>query len=108
MWSRFCEQGGGLSGFVHSFVTEVLAIVRAHVTALGGNAMVAYFMSECVLYHNPHKNQVRDFLSDFPWSVKGCDKFFLMTNFIRTRLTSFACELVVVKNTVLNNYHIFR
>jgi hypothetical protein len=46
-----------LSGFIHSFVTEVLAIVRAHVTALGGNAMVAYFMTECVLNHNLHKNQ---------------------------------------------------
>lgn len=51
-------QGGGLGGFIHSFITEVLAIVRAHVTALGGNAMVAYFMSECFLYHYPHKNQV--------------------------------------------------
>ncbi|RZC41814.1 C2 domain-containing protein 5, partial [Asbolus verrucosus] len=48
---------GGLSGFIHSFVTEVLAIVRAHVTALGGNAMVGYFMTECVLNHNLHKNQ---------------------------------------------------
>lgn len=47
-----------MSGFIHSFVTEVLAIVRAHVTALGGNAMVAYFMTECVLNHNLHKNQV--------------------------------------------------
>jgi hypothetical protein len=54
----FCLQCGGLSGFVHSFVAEVLAIVRAHITALGGNAMVAYFMSECVLLSNSHKNQV--------------------------------------------------
>lgn len=52
------REEGGLSGFVHSFTTEVLAIVRAHVTALGGNAMVAYFMTECVLNHNLHKNQV--------------------------------------------------
>ncbi|XP_065165610.1 uncharacterized protein [Atheta coriaria] len=51
------REEGGLSGFVHSFVTEILAIVRAHVTALGGNAMVAYFITECVLNHNLHKNQ---------------------------------------------------
>lgn len=51
-------QSGGLSGFVHCFVAEVMAIVRAHVTALGGNAMVAYFMNECILLNNPHKNQV--------------------------------------------------
>ena len=51
-------QNGGLSGFTHSFVTEILAIVRAHITALGGNAMVAYFMTQCVLLHSPHKNQV--------------------------------------------------
>lgn len=37
---------------------EVLAIVRAHITALGGNAMVAFFMTKCVLLHSPHKNQV--------------------------------------------------
>lgn len=53
-----CSQSGGLSGFMGSFVTEVLALVRAHVAALGGNAMIAYFMSECVLLHNPYKNQV--------------------------------------------------
>ncbi|KAF7287724.1 hypothetical protein GWI33_003362 [Rhynchophorus ferrugineus] len=29
------REEGGLSGFIHSFVTEVLAIVRSHVTALG-------------------------------------------------------------------------
>lgn len=37
---------------------EVLAIVRAHISALGGNAMVAFFMTKCVLLHSPHKNQV--------------------------------------------------
>ncbi|ENN76819.1 hypothetical protein YQE_06660, partial [Dendroctonus ponderosae] len=51
------REEGGLSGFIHSFVTEVLAIVRSHATALGGNALVAFFMTECVLNHNLHKNQ---------------------------------------------------
>ncbi|CAG9760324.1 unnamed protein product [Ceutorhynchus assimilis] len=52
------REEGGLSGFIHSFITEVLAIVRSHVIALGGNALVAFFMTECVLNHNLHKNQV--------------------------------------------------
>lgn len=43
---------------MQSFIAEVLGIVRAHVSALGGNAMVAFFMTQCVLLHNPHKNQV--------------------------------------------------
>ncbi|XP_050532078.1 C2 domain-containing protein 5 isoform X3 [Daktulosphaira vitifoliae] len=55
--STCLRESGGLSGFVHCFVAEVMAIVRAHVTALGGNAMVAYFMNECILLNNPHKNQ---------------------------------------------------
>ncbi|XP_034253610.1 C2 domain-containing protein 5 isoform X1 [Thrips palmi] len=55
--STAIRESGGLSGFIHSFIADVLAIVRAHVTALGGNAMVAYFISENVLLHNPHKNQ---------------------------------------------------
>ncbi|XP_015437030.1 PREDICTED: C2 domain-containing protein 5 [Dufourea novaeangliae] len=55
--STSIRENGGLSGFTHSFITEVLAIVRAHITALGGNAMVAFFMTKCVLLHSPHKNQ---------------------------------------------------
>lgn len=54
--STSIRENGGISGFTHSFVNEVLAIVRAHVTTLGGNAMVAFFMTQCVLLHSPHKN----------------------------------------------------
>ncbi|XP_043482861.1 C2 domain-containing protein 5 [Leptopilina heterotoma] len=54
--STSIRENGGISGFTHSFVNEVLAIVRAHVTTLGGNAMVAFFMTQCVLLHTPHKN----------------------------------------------------
>lgn len=52
------REEGGLNGFVQGFMTEVLAIVRAHVASLGGNAVVAFQMTQCVLLHNPHKNQV--------------------------------------------------
>lgn len=52
------SQEGGLNGFVQGFMTEILAIVRAHVSSLGGNAVVAFRMTQCVLLHNPHKNQV--------------------------------------------------
>lgn len=35
-------------------------MVRAHVAALGGNAVVSYSMKECVFMENPNKNQVRN------------------------------------------------
>lgn len=34
-------------------------MVRAHVAALGGNAMVSYSMKECMLMENPNKNQAQ-------------------------------------------------
>ncbi|KAL3842209.1 hypothetical protein ACJMK2_020248 [Sinanodonta woodiana] len=55
--STSLREVGGLCGFMHNFITEVLAIVRAHVASLGGNALVAYKMTECVLLSNPNKNQ---------------------------------------------------
>ncbi|XP_076328859.1 C2 domain-containing protein 5 isoform X3 [Tachypleus tridentatus] len=53
------REEGGLNGFMHRFLSEVFAIVRAHVAALGGNALVAYHMNHCVLLYNPHKNQAQ-------------------------------------------------
>jgi len=35
-----------------------MAICRAHVEALGGNALVAYQLTECIIEDNLHKNQV--------------------------------------------------
>ena len=51
-------KAGGVCGFMQKFITEVLAIIRAHVSSLGGNALVAYNMTQCVLLSNEHKNQV--------------------------------------------------
>ncbi|GIY17813.1 c2 domain-containing protein 5 [Caerostris darwini] len=55
--SSSIRESGGLNGFIQSFVAETLAIVRAHVSALGGNAMVGFHMAQCILLNNPHKNQ---------------------------------------------------
>uniref|UniRef100_A0A2M4AC52 Putative ca2+-dependent phospholipid-binding protein n=1 Tax=Anopheles triannulatus TaxID=58253 RepID=A0A2M4AC52_9DIPT len=51
------RETGGISGFVHSFISEVLSIVRAHVTSLGGNAMIAFYLNDLTLHDNVHKNQ---------------------------------------------------
>lgn len=51
------KENGGLSGFMHCFISEVMALTRAHVLSLGGNALVSFKMNECVLLDNPHRNQ---------------------------------------------------
>ncbi|XP_077286731.1 C2 domain-containing protein 5 [Arctopsyche grandis] len=61
--STSVREQGGLSGFLHTFITEVLTVVRAHVTALGGNAIVAFYMTELILSDNPHKNQAQCLVS---------------------------------------------
>ena len=50
-------QSGGLNGFMYSFIAEMMAICRGHVVALGGNALVAFRLTECVLEDSRHKNQ---------------------------------------------------
>ncbi|CAH2278526.1 C2 domain-containing 5 isoform X11 [Pelobates cultripes] len=52
------REEGGVSGFLHAFICEVFAMVRAHVAALGGNAVVSYIMKQCVFMENTNKNQV--------------------------------------------------
>nr|XP_040024193.1 C2 domain-containing protein 5-like isoform X10 [Gasterosteus aculeatus aculeatus] len=53
------REEGGVSGFLHTFIAEVFSMVRAHVAALGGNAVVSYSMKECMLMENPNKNQAQ-------------------------------------------------
>lgn len=55
--STTVREEGGSSCFVHSFLTEVLAICRAQVKNLGGNALVSFKLEECVIQNNFHKNQ---------------------------------------------------
>ncbi|XP_073841071.1 C2 domain-containing protein 5 isoform X2 [Musca autumnalis] len=55
--STSIRENGGISGFVHGFITELLAVVRAHIASLGGNAMVSYYINELILFDNQHKNQ---------------------------------------------------
>ncbi|XP_030572145.1 C2 domain-containing protein 5 isoform X2 [Drosophila novamexicana] len=55
--STSIREYGGISGFVHGFITELLAVVRAHIASLGGNAMVSFYLTELMLFDNQHKNQ---------------------------------------------------
>ncbi|XP_023035590.1 C2 domain-containing protein 5 isoform X2 [Drosophila willistoni] len=55
--STSIRENGGISGFVHGFITELLAVVRAHIASVGGNAMVSFYITELILFDNQHKNQ---------------------------------------------------
>lgn len=57
------RENGGLNGFIHCFLMEVYAIVRAHVSALGGNAFLSFRLQQfCVIYHS-NKNQAQCLIS---------------------------------------------
>lgn len=79
---------------------EVLAIVRAHITALGGNAMVAFFMTQCVLLHSPHKNQVSRNIYFILYSVYSSSLH--LFSFAFTKEEKFSFNLL----SVLNYMHI--
>ena len=64
------KENGGLSGFMHCFISEVLALTRAHVLSLGGNALVSFKMNECVLLDNPHRNQGQCLINVFGDAVQ--------------------------------------
>lgn len=66
------REAGGLNTFVQSFICEIHAIMRAHVLALGGNALISYFMSEFVILHNPHKNQAQCLIHVGGDAVQAC------------------------------------
>jgi len=57
---------------MYLFLLEALAVARAHVAALGGNALLSYRLSECVLIEHPHKNQVSGPVIHFVCTVRSC------------------------------------
>lgn len=50
------KEDGGLDLFMQQFMCEIHAILRSHVQALGGNAILSFSLNEIILYYNTHKN----------------------------------------------------
>lgn len=57
------RENGGLNGFIHCFLMEVYAIVRAHVSALGGNAFLSFRMQQSCIFYHSNKNQAQCLIS---------------------------------------------
>jgi len=57
------RENGGLNGFIHCFLMEVYAIVRAHVSALGGNAFVSFRLQQSCIFYHSNKNQAQCLIS---------------------------------------------
>lgn len=56
------QQTGGVNNFVNNFLSDVTLIVKSHAAGIGGNAVVNFFVNECLLSTHSHKNQVRSFI----------------------------------------------
>ncbi|KAK2569229.1 C2 domain-containing protein 5 [Acropora cervicornis] len=70
--SHTVRENGGLNMFMQAFVAEAQAMLRAHVSAIGGNALVSYKLNEIVLFDNPHKHQGQCLLNISGDAVKVC------------------------------------
>ncbi|KAH3763494.1 hypothetical protein Pelo_4678 [Pelomyxa schiedti] len=49
--------------FVHQFLCDALAVVRSHVNARGGNALLNYSLDVCSIKHSPQREQAYCLLS---------------------------------------------
>ncbi|CAH8503764.1 unnamed protein product [Schistosoma haematobium] len=54
---------GGISGFLHTSLAEVQAVVGAHTTSLGGNALLSYHLSEVIVLRPTSRNQAQCLLN---------------------------------------------
>uniref|UniRef100_A0A094ZMN1 C2 domain-containing protein 5 n=1 Tax=Schistosoma haematobium TaxID=6185 RepID=A0A094ZMN1_SCHHA len=59
----FMLQVGGISGFLHTSLAEVQAVVGAHTTSLGGNALLSYHLSEVIVLRPTSRNQAQCLLN---------------------------------------------
>ncbi|XP_041367156.1 C2 domain-containing protein 5-like [Gigantopelta aegis] len=74
--STSLREEGGLGGLMQRFIAEILAVVRGNVISLGGNALVAYRMTQCVVFSNANKNQCQCLINvcgDAVSAVYGAD-----------------------------------
>ncbi|XP_077965971.1 C2 domain-containing protein 5-like [Styela clava] len=53
------QRGTGSNWFAHTVFAEVQAMLRAHVSALGGNALTSYRIEQCTLSESVAKNQAQ-------------------------------------------------
>ncbi|GAA49260.1 hypothetical protein CLF_102771 [Clonorchis sinensis] len=57
------REAGGICGFLHTSLAEVQAVVGAHTTSLGGNALLSYHLSEVLVLRPASRNQAQCLLN---------------------------------------------
>ncbi|RHY28074.1 hypothetical protein DYB32_006282 [Aphanomyces invadans] len=62
---------GGLGAFFHLFLSEAISVVRAHVRALGGNAMLSFRLVP-IESSQLYRNQVYNMISVTGYGVDAC------------------------------------